>query len=122
MTESFLADTYALIEIIEGNPNYEKYTDYNLCITELNLIELYYAILRKRGKEQARHYLEEWDSFTTGISLESIRFGMQFKLLNKKDKLSYTDCIGYALAMEKNIKFLTGDEKFEGLANVEFVK
>jgi predicted nucleic acid-binding protein len=40
---------------------------------------------------------------------------------NKKDKLSYTDCLGYALAMELEIPFLTGDRKFKGKKNVLWV-
>jgi len=33
-----------------------------------------------------------------------------------------TDCVGYVLAIRNNLKFLTGDEKFENKKNVEFVK
>ena len=33
-----------------------------------------------------------------------------------------TDCIGYILAKNIGIKFLTGDKEFENLDNVEFVK
>ena len=47
---------------------------------------------------------------------------MQFKLQFKDEKLSYADCIGYAVAAEFGIKFLTGDKKFRSKENVEFVK
>ena len=45
-----------------------------------------------------------------------------FRLLNKKRKLSYVDCLGYILAGMNGAKFLTGDNQFKDLQNVEFVK
>ena len=56
------------------------------------------------------------------VSLSSIAAAMQFKLAHKAENLSYADCVGYALAAELGIKFLTGDEKFRSKENVEFVK
>ena len=47
---------------------------------------------------------------------------MAFKLYNKKEKLSYVDCIGHCLAKEIGVRFLTGDQKFENKENVEYVK
>ena len=123
MTEEvFLADTYALIELIGGNPNYQKYTNNLLLTTNFNLAELYYALLRDYDQETAEKYLKLYLDFLIPITPSSIQWGMQFKLKYRKDKLSYTDCVGYALAFELNIKFLTGDQKFETMPNVEFVK
>ncbi len=34
------ADTYALVEILKGNPNYEKYSERMLTTTEFNIFEL----------------------------------------------------------------------------------
>ena len=39
-----------------------------------------------------------------------------------KRNVSMTDCVGYILAKQLGIKFLTGDKEFEHLDNVEFVK
>jgi len=36
--------------------------------------------------------------------------------------LSYVDALGYTIAKAHNLRFLTGDAAFEGIANVEFVK
>jgi len=41
---------------------------------------------------------------------------------SNKSNLSYVDCIGYILAKELKVGFLTGDREFEGMDNVEFVK
>ena len=118
----FFADTYALIEIIGGNLNYKPYLNNLLLTTKFNLSELYYSLLKDYGKEAADKYLILYSDFLIPISITSIQYGMEFKLNHKKEKLSYVDCIGYALSVELNIKFLTGDEKFENKSNVEYIK
>ena len=123
MTETgFLADTYALIELIGGNPNYKPYTKCVMATTKFNMAELYYHYLREHGMKTADRYLQALSEFVIPVSYGSISLGMQFKLRHKNEKLSYTDCIGYALAMEMDVRFLTGDNKFRGKDNVEFVK
>lgn len=118
----FFADTYAFIEILNGNPNYKPYLNSILVTSRFNLIEFYYHLLNDKDKKTADKYLEVYSSLLIPITNKSIRIGMQFKLKHKKEKLSYTDCIGYAQALELNVRFLTGDQKFENKDNVEFVK
>lgn len=118
----FLADTYALIELVGGNPDYKKYLGHILLTTKFNIAELYYSLLKDYGKETADKYLVLYSKFVVPISFSCIRAAMEFKLANKKEKLSYVDCVGYKLAEELGIRFLTGDEKFEKKENVEFVK
>ena len=119
---NYFADTYALVEIINGSSSHKKYLQEILITTKLHLMELYYHCLREHSKEIADYYLSKFLPFCITISSTSIKIGMEFKLKYKKEKLSYADCIGYALALENKMKFLTGDEKFENKLNVEFVK
>ena len=118
----FLADTYALIELLGGNLNYKPYLNHIIITNKFNLIELYYHFLKDYDKKTADEYLQLYSKFIIPITYNCIRKGMEFKLKYKKEKLSYVDCIGYALAFELGIKFLTGDKKFEDKDNVEFVK
>lgn len=118
----FLADTYALIELLGGNPYYKPYLNHILITTKFNLIELYYHFLHDYDKETADKYLRLYSDFVVPVSYSCIRSGMHFRLEYKKERLSYVDCIGYAIALELGIKFLTGDEKFENKGNVEFMK
>ena len=118
----FFCDTYALIEIIGGNSKYKKFLDAILITSKYNLMELYYAFLRDYDEEMAEKYFNFWSSFIIHIPNETIKNAMKFKLLNKKDNLSYTDCIGYIYSVQNDIKFLTGDMKFKNLDHVEFVK
>lgn len=123
MTEElFFADTYAIIEIIKGNPNYSRYLAKSLVTSSFNLTELYYYLLRNFGEEKAEHYLQAYAKVLVSLNLAVIRQGMRFRLKYKNENLSYADCIGYAVAAELGMKFLTGDEKFRNKVNVEFVK
>ena len=121
-TRIFLADTYAFIELIGGCVNYKPYLSHIWITTKFNVIELYYHLLHDYGKETADQYLAAYSPLVIPITDNSIRKGMAFKIMHKKEHLSYVDCIGYALAQELGVKFLTGDNKFESKENVEFVK
>jgi len=120
--EIFFCDTYALVEIVIGNPRYTKYLANTLVASSQNLMELYYALLRDYDQQKADRYFEFWSNFLVQIPLEVIKNAMRFKLANKKDNLSYTDCIGYVFSLENDMKFLTGDSKFENKVGVEFAK
>ena len=116
----YFADTYALIEIAKGNPNYQAYESADIVLTEWNLAEFYYALIRE--ERPARQQFDEFGKFVIKITMTSIIRAAHFKLQHKKERLSYPDCIGYMLALEQGMKFLTGDEKFKSLPNVEWVR
>ena len=120
---TYFFDTYAFYEIINENKNYLNYTkEITFLTTKLNLMELHYALLRTAGKKEADRHYDYFLKFAIEISDEVIKEANGFKLLNKKRKLSYVDCIGYVLAKINNAKFLTGDNQFKEMENVEFVK
>lgn len=115
-------DTYALIEIIHGNPNYLKYRNLKIITSKLNLMELHYRIFSIYGIEYAEKAYQKFLQFVVDIPDEAIKKANIFKHAHKKQKLSYVDCIGYVLAKLHNVRFLTGDKEFERMKNVEFVK
>lgn len=121
--ETFFADSYALIDYVKGNKNYQKYfQEHKITTTRLQLMELYYSVLLDADEEKANTY---YDSFLDNCILyedESIKKAMKFRYENRKKKLSYVDSIGYQIALEQKIKFLTGDMQFEGMSNVQYVK
>ncbi len=122
MNEKMFFDTYALIEIIKGNPNYKKYKDFGIVLTKLNLFELYYSTMQKYGEEKAKNELSKNSSFIVDFNNNTIENAAKLKFIFKKQNISMTDCIGYIKAKELGIKFLTGDKQFEFLPDVEFVK
>ena len=120
MAEYFF-DTYAIIEILKGNPNYEHYTAVEYVTTQLNLIELHYYMLRHFGEAAAEvsmgKMLKNVVPFDAGI----IAAANKFRFKNKPKEFSTADCIGYAYALKHGLKFVTGAKEFAGLPNVEFV-
>lgn len=118
----YFFDTYALIEIFKGNKSYEKYKKEKFIITILNLIELHYFMLKNNGEDFAREIMIDYSKFIIPVTLKIIEEANIFRLKHKKKDISTTDAIGYVLSLRNNIKFLTGDIKFENMDDVEFVK
>ncbi|MEK6852247.1 MAG: PIN domain-containing protein [Nanoarchaeota archaeon] len=120
MDEAYFFDTYAIIEIINGNSNYEKFSKVKVATTIFNIVELNYLLLRDFSQSTADTYTSKYWIFIVDINLHDIKEAMKIKIKNKK--LSGADVIGYTVAKRIGIKFLTGDEDFRGIPNVEFVK
>ena len=116
---AYFFDTYALFEIIGGNEAYAKYTTASAIITILNLAELNYGLKKEKGKLIADKITDKYVSLLVDVSVEQMKEAMDLKMKHKK--LSIPDVIGYAVAKKHGVKFLTGDEGFRHLPNVEFV-
>jgi predicted nucleic acid-binding protein len=118
----YFFDTYAIIELIKGNPNYEFIKDNVIITSSMNIAELYSSLLLENNQEFADKIINSFNfeliDITSKIAIKSSLFRFQ----NKKLKLSYIDCLGYILALKNNLLFLTGDKGFESLDNVEYVK
>ena len=118
--EIYFFDTYALFRIIEGNANYAKYQDSKAITTIFNLAELNYNLKKEKDKKTADDITKEYWDFLVDISSEDLEKAMDLKI--KYKDLSIPDVIGYIIAKKHKVKFLTGDEGFKDLENVEFVK
>ncbi|MBS3131570.1 PIN domain-containing protein [Candidatus Woesearchaeota archaeon] len=117
-------DTYAIVEIIKGNPAYKKFADSASVTTSYNLMELYYILLRLYDEKTAEKYYAQFRPICVPVSEDTVKQAMKFRLSQRKKKnlISYIDCIGYIMSLELGIKFLTGEKHFTELKNVEFVK
>ena len=121
--KTYFYDTYAIFELIRGNPNYSKFIEgVNFITTKLNLMELYYGLLVKHDEQTADKHYESNVDHCINITSEIIKEAMHFRKNHKNKDLSYIDCVGYIAAKKNGTKFLTGDKEFEYLDNVEFVK
>lgn len=117
---AFFFDTFALFEIIYGNPKYEKYKSARAITTILNIAELNYGLKKEFDKATANRITEKYYPLAIDIGLEELQEAMDLKIKNKQ--LSAADAIGYTAAKSHGVKFLTGDKEFEKMPNVEFVK
>ncbi len=120
------ADTYALIELLKGNPNYERYSREYLIATEFNILELTYALYREFGRNEAAKIIESVRDCIEILPTEDSDYldASEFrKSANKTGKkLSLIDALGYSCSCKQRIKFLTGDKEFMEIENVEFIK
>ena len=120
MSNTYFFDTYALIEIIRGNSNYNQYTNSKIITTIFNLAELNYILKKEMSKEKADNYTKDYFFFEAKVTIKDLISAMDLK--TKHRNLSIPDAIGYTVAKRYNVQFLTGDEDFRSLDNVEFVK
>lgn len=61
----------------------------------------------------------EMDAYHQLLQVSGIEEVFEFL---RKNNISHIDCIGYFVALENNVKFLTGEKHFRHLSNVEFVQ
>lgn len=119
---TYFFDTYAIIELIKLNPNYNRFDGLKIVTSVMNLGELYNIFLKDKGRKHADEFFEacnfEFLEISPKIMVEAVRFRYE----NRKGNVSLTDSVGYVLALEHKLKFLTGDRQFENMPNVEFVK
>lgn len=117
-------DTYAIIEIDKGNPNYKNFViePIRAITTIFNLIEAYFIYLKKFGEVDANRIYDNIKPIVKSIDDSIVKSAMKFKFANQKIRYSIADCIGYVAALKFEAKFLTGDYAFKGLKNVEFVR
>jgi len=125
----YVLDTYALIEIINENPKFQKYKSFfpnKIFIASTTFAE-FYVIINERSKDKNelmqitnpfRQFIKE---INTDIFIEAILFR---KNHNKQTKgnMSFFDSVGYIFALKNNYLFLTGDKEFKSLPNVEFIE
>ena len=120
---TYFFDSYALIEIYEKNPNYEKYAEANAVTSYLQVYEVYYILIKNSyDKEEIRDFFSFLQNLCIDLDFDWIPKSVEFRKIYKKRDLSYADCLGYTISKSLGIKFLTGDKEFEDLPNVEFVK
>lgn len=120
MNVIYFFDTYALFEIIKGNEKYSDYAAIGGVTTLFNIAEFNYNLKKERNKQEADEITSKFKSKTIKVLWEDILNAMDLK--SKIKYLSIPDAIGYTVAKRLDIKFLTGDDDFEKMENVEFVK
>lgn len=118
----YCLDTYALVEIANGNPKFSFLMKEDFIITNTTLAEFYRILLRDKDKEEAEYWVEKLSNFTVNITKEIMLKAQEFRFANKKKDLSFFDCVGYIFSKENNYTFVTGDKEFRDLENVKFIQ
>lgn len=115
-------DTYALVEINNGNPKFASLLTEDAVITDIIMAEFYGYLYRKYDLRTADYWHRRLSFFCQPVSRDIMIKAVRFKVDNSKEDLSFFDCVGYIFAVENGMKFVTGDEEFKDKPQVEFVR
>ncbi len=115
-------DTYALVEIYQGNPKFSGYLLADFVICDLILAEFYGILLRKKGLDEAELWLKKLSNYAIPVSREILIEAVKFRHENRKTNISFFDAVGYIFSIKNGCFFVTGDKEFKDFPNVEFKK
>ena len=115
-------DTYALIEILRGNPAYASFQEATPIINQFVFAELCTKLVKEVGEQAAFVYADQYIPSVVLTENSAIKEAAVLRCKWHKMRVSFTDCLGYVQAKRMGIKFLTGDKEFKEMDNVEFVK
>jgi len=115
-------DTYALIEIAQGNPNFALYLNQDFIITELTLAEFYAVLLRNEDEQKADYWFKKLEHYTLPVNKSVLIEAMRFRHDHRKQRISFFDAVGYIFSLRNQLQFVTGDKEFEHFKSVEFRK
>ena len=114
-----------MLAYLSGNRRYIRYFEKDTGhLTVLNLMEIYYGVLKDYSEADAEQAYSANAKYAVEFGDDDVKDAMKRKLAlrGKKLNLSYADALGYSVYLRLKVKFLTGDEAFEDLENVEYVK
>ena len=120
MVKKYL-DTYILVEIYLGNPDFIKYLDEDFILNDITLAEFYGVLFMEFWEEEANYWLRKLESYSVSVEREILIEASKFRQ-TKKRNISFFDAVGYIFALANKYIFVTGDKEFEFLENVEFKK
>lgn len=124
-TLTVLIDSWAWIEYFRGSEKGKKVIPYlesdgEIVVSALNIAEVYYTTLKRKGKETAKSQKDAIQKRcrVVDVNAEIAARGAEIKL---EKKWGLADAIILATAEIEKAKLVTGDQHFKGITNVEFL-
>jgi predicted nucleic acid-binding protein len=114
-------DTYALVALHNNAPEYKQILDEEKVITSMTLAEFYGVLLRQHDTKTAEHWWRKLLPFCVDVDRETLREAVTLRETNRKNRLSFFDCVGYIHARKHGMRFVTGDKEFRGREGVLFI-
>jgi len=124
MKERYVLDANALIDFLESGPGMRKVDQLlqaaardhaDLAVSVMNLGEVFYYSMVKRGEEQARKAVQGLTESPIGVVPVELPCALRAGELKARHKIPYVDCIAAALAIERQATLVTADRHFEKL-------
>ena len=115
-------DTYALVEVSNGNPKFADYLNSEFLITDITLSEFFAVLLREHGEEIAEYWFKKLERYSVPVNKFILIEAVKFRYIHRKSNISFFDAVGYIFSLKNGYFFVTGDKEFENFKNVEFKK
>ena len=109
---NYFFDSSAIIDLINNQKEISRFAEERIITNALNIAEIHNFFLREHGEQTADYWVSKPDFLIISISINIAVEASKFKHENKKENLSYADCIGYVTAIKNKLIFLTKDSKF----------
>lgn len=113
-------DTYALVEILNGNPDYQGVL-HDAGTSMFHLYELHVQLARLGEEAVADAAFRDLRSIVTDVTDADVLAASRFKRAHPKAGFSHTDALGYAMSRGRAVPFVTGDKAFRKVEGVQFI-
>jgi len=122
--KAYVLDTWAVIAYLEDEPSAEQVENLiagaheqqiPICMTVVNVGEVWYIIAREVSEEEADNSVKTLRDLRIqfeNLDWELTQGAARFK---SRNKMSYADCYAAALAKSKKADLVTGDKEFKAL-------
>jgi predicted nucleic acid-binding protein len=123
-TDPLVLDAFPVLDFFLKKPGWERVgeilddavrLDIRHLLSAINFGEIRYTILRDAGPEQAAIAVERIKEGPIDIVLPTLKQVIQASTFKAGGGISYADCFAGALALERDLPVLTGDEEFKRL-------
>lgn len=122
--ERYVLDAYSLLAFLEAEKGGEivkgllEGPGSRFYVSTVNLGEVYYILLRERGKNAADLMLDELrQAANISVAAATWERAKAAGELKARGGISYADCFAAALAAEKKARLVTGDPEFNRVAD-----
>ena len=131
--KNILFDSHAILKFSQDEKGADKVEQFlqksqkgiiRACMSEINLGEVYYQMIRKVGLESAREYLERLKQLPFEIVNLTSDLVMHASEIKAEYAISYADCFAVATALKFSATIITGDPEFkkvEKIVKIEWV-
>ncbi len=122
-----LFDSHAILKYSQDEPGADEVEKLlNLCqhdqaesiISQINLGEVYYKTIRRKGLEFARNYLQNFAQLPIKVIPASEEIVLLAAEIKARYPISYADCFAAATAIQAKAAIITGDPEFRKVEEI----
>ena len=125
--KKIVLDSYAILKFYqdeEGADEVEKLLNTAqegglwACISEINLGEVYYQTIRRKGLPAARRHLEQFYALPVEVIAPSSEIILSASEIKTQYAISFADCFAAATALQYSALIITGDTEFKKIEHL----